>query len=312
MKWGLGESYSNTSVIPERIRAYLDLTKPASSLGVSIAFLFGSLFYFYYYNISGQIGNRLSDIVFATITVALAHGASQALNMAEDAEMDAQTEHKKTRPIPSGLVSVDEARTIAWILILISIWRSYTVSTQFGAMITLTVFLGVFYNLGPIRAKERWISIPWQSVSRGLLMFPVIWSAYGTINKVLPWVLGLFMFFYVFGFQNSADIIDKRVDEEHGIKTLIVMYGVKGVAVIASGCMFMMIAVVTLGVSVGVVPRDLVSMLLIIPFCLFMLYHMVFNPNKIDHRTGNHPAWMWFYGGMMMAVLIPFLTELVT
>jgi len=309
MKWGLGESYSRTSIVPERIRAYIDLTKPASTVGMSVAFLFGSLFFFYYHNNIHGIISNWANVVFATVTVALAHGASQTLNMAEDADMDAKTEHKRNRPIPSGLVSVDEARTLAWILILISLGRAYMVDTQFGMMMTVTIFFGVFYNLGPIRAKERRISIPWQAVSRGLLSFPVVWSAYGNVYSALPWTLGLFMFFYVLGFQNSADIIDREVDASHNIKTFVVMYGVKGVSVIASGSMFMMIAVMSFGISMNIVPRDLSSMLLIIPFCLFMLYHMAVNPHKIDSRTGNHPSWMWYYAGVMLSFVIPFLTE---
>jgi 4-hydroxybenzoate polyprenyltransferase len=240
----------------------------------------------------------------------LAHGASQALNMAEDAEMDRNTPHKQNRPIPSGIITEEEARTLAWIAILAAVGRAYITDTTFGVFVSVLVFFGIFYNLSPIRAKERIISIPWQAASRGLLSFPTIWAAYGNPWQPFPWVLGTFMFFYVLSFQNSADIIDREVDEEYGIKTFVVVLGVKRTMFVALGGTIAMIATLGIGVAYGIVPVELLSMLLIIPFCAWMLWTMWDRPYTIDETTGNHPAWLWFYVGMVLCVVIPFATEL--
>jgi len=311
MKLGLGESYEKVDVLPVKMRGWLDLTKPASSIGVSGAFFLASLFYFYYIGESGLIGDKFTSILYAVLTVGLAHGASQAMNMAEDADIDRLTPHKQDRPIPAGIVTEDEARTLAWFLIMFALARAYLVNNQFGLVMTITIIFGVFYNLSPIRAKERIISIPWQAVSRGLFMFPVVWAAYGDVFSLTPWVLGVFMFFYVLGFQNTADIIDRKVDAEHDISTFVVEFGVPQTNFIASGSTLLMIATIILAVQYSLLAPMFLSMLLIIPFCGVMLYHMIKYPYKLDERTGNHPAWLWYYAGMMLCTVIPLLAAVV-
>jgi len=50
---------------------------------------------------------------------------------------------------------------------MFAVGRAYLVNSTFGVGVSVLVLMGVFYNLAPIRAKERIISIPWQAVSRG-------------------------------------------------------------------------------------------------------------------------------------------------
>lgn len=311
MKYGLGESYDKVDVLPVKLRAWLDLTKPASTVGVMGAAFLASIFYFYYMGSPELIGDNFSTIVFVVVTMGLAHGASQTMNMIEDAHIDAQTEHKQDRPIPSGVVTKEEGRTLAWILILAALGRSYLINGQFGILVTVVIFMGVFYNLGPIRAKKRIISVPWQAVSRGMLSFPMIWAAYGDVFSPTPWVLGLFMFFYVFGFQNSADIIDRHVDAEFGIKTFVVVFGVRNTVIIAFGATMLMMSTLVFGVSLNLIPERLYSMALIIFLCFYMLEEMWRHPHKVSEKTGNHPAWLIFYGGMMMCVALPLATEII-
>lgn len=309
MKLGLGDSYNNVSILTPKARAYADLTKPASSVGAGMAYLIASLFYFFYVGEANLIADNFWNIIYAVLTVTLVHGGSQAMNMAEDAEMDRETPHKQNRPIPAGIVSEEEARTIAWILIVFGIGRAFIVSRAFGLLISILAFMGIFYNLSPIRAKERIISIPWQATSRGFLSFPIVWAAYGDVFEVTPWVLGLFMFFYVFGFQNAADIIDREIDDKYNIKTFVVVYGVDKIPYIAAGSMFMMIGVIVSAVALELLPTRLLGILLILPFCLVMLYHMTVNPYAVDEKTGNHPAWLWMYIGLVLTVFIPFCIE---
>lgn len=309
MKLGLGDSYDKV-FINKKLRAYSDTTKPASTLGVMGVYLMASIFFFYYTGQPESITTDFRDIIYVVVTVGLAHGASQAMNMAEDAEMDMETDHKQNRPIPAGIISEEEARTVAWVLILAAVGRAYLVNSTFGAVMSVLIFMGIFYNLDPIRAKERIISIPWQAVSRGLLSFPAIWAAYGDVWSPTPWVLGLFLFFYVLGFQNTADIIDRHVDEDHGIRTFVVEFGVVQTSYIALGSSLMMVAVILWSVSVGLLPNRLIWALAIMPFCLWMWFQMRYNPHEVSEVTGNHPAWLHFYIGMVLSVSIPMTVEI--
>lgn len=306
VKWGLGESYDKVSILPIKARAYIDLTKPASSIGIGGAYALGSLFFFYFTNQEELILENIRNIIFVIITMVFAHAASQAMNMAEDAYMDRQTPHKQNRPIPSGVVSEEEARMLAWFFMLFALGRAYLVNPTFGGFTTILIIFGIFYNLEPIRAKERIISIPWQAVSRGLLTFPTIWAAYGNPWSSTPWILGLFMFFYVLGFQNSADIIDKDIDEQFGIKTFIVVFGLDKVIMLAKLCIIFMISTITLSIYFEILPLRIIWILSIIPFCILMIYYMDFYSDKVSTKTGNHPAYIYYYLGMilMLGVLL--------
>ena len=310
MKWGLGESYEKVDVLPKKVRAYGDITKPASTLGVGGAYLLASLFYFYYAGVPELIPDNITNIILVVGCVSLAHGASQAMNMAEDAEMDRMTPHKQNRPIPSGIITEEEARSVSWLCTGLALSGSYIINTAFGVMMTILIFFGVFYNLSPLRAKERIISIPWQAASRGLLAFPTIFAAYGDVFAPEAWALGLFMFFYVMGFQNSADIIDRKVDRDYGIKTFVVVFGVRGTVMITVASLALMMAVLGLSIKVGALPERFLWMSLIFPFCAYMSYSMYSNPYTVSDRTGNHPAWLWFYLGMVLTVAIPLVMEI--
>jgi 4-hydroxybenzoate polyprenyltransferase len=308
MKLGLGHSYDDVEYLPEKIRAVIDLSKPASSLGVGFGYLLASIFFHLYYSM--PVLPNLPDMIAVALAIFLAHSASQSLNMAEDAEMDRQTPHKQNRPIPSGVVSEDEARTVSWITAGLALALGFLVSWNFGMVLLLLLFFGIFYNLDPIRAKERIISIPWQAASRGLLSFPAVWAAYGDIWEIEPWVLGLFMFWYVMSYQNSADIADRYVDEEHGISTFVVMFGVRGTGYIAVGGTIMMTLTLVASIYAGLIPERFIYMLGILPLCILMLYYMIFRTEDISNTTGNSHAWMLYYITLVVSVFIPLLVEI--
>lgn len=312
MKLGLGHSYDDVQFLNKKVRGWIDLTKPASSVGIGLGYFVGSLYFFAYTNPSGWIdavGSNLFNIMFVSATMFLAHSASQALNMAEDADMDRETPHKQNRPIPSGIVTEDEARMIAWILSGLAIWRALWVDKIFAGFVLVLLFFGIFYNLDPIRAKERIISVPWQAASRGLLTFPTIWAAYGNPWKPLPWALGVFLFFYVLGFQNSADFIDKPIDEEYGIQTFVVAFGIDGVIKIAYISVIAMFLSILLFIQLNVYPENLIILISFIPLCLLMIHYMKNKPDAVSETTGNHPSWLWYYAGMVLAVTLPLIAE---
>lgn len=309
MKWGLGEPYDKVTVLSKKSRAYLDLTKPASSLGVAGAFLMASLLYYYYAGQINLIQEEIWKLVYVVVTVALAHGASQAMNMAEDAEMDRNTPHKQNRPIPAGIVTEEEARTLAWFLMIFALGRAYTVNYRFGVMISILVFFGIFYNLSPIRAKERLVSIPWQAVSRGFLMFPTVWAAHGSLLDPTPWVLGVFMFLYVLGFQSTADLVDAPVDEEYGIQTFVVAYGIDKTVQIGAISLFAMLLTLMVGYALELLPATFLASGVIVPLCGFMIYSMETKTDLVSPKTGNHPSWLWYYAGMVLVVAAPLAAE---
>lgn len=307
MKLGLGEPYDKVEYLPEKIRAYIDLTKPASSVGVGLGYFIASLFYFAY---AGE-PIELFTIVYVSLTMFLAHSASQALNMSEDAEMDSHTPHKQNRPIPSGVVNVDEARALATILAVFALGRGFMVNWSFGTFVALLLFMGIFYSLDPLRVKETILCIPWQAISRGLFLFPAVWAAYGNPWAPEAWALGFFLFLYVLAFQNSADIVDREVDERFNIKTWVVVHGVRRVVKFALILTVLMAAWVISMVYLSILPIRILWVLGVIPFCLYMIWQMWEYPYKVSGKTGNHVAWLYFYTGLVLIIFIPLAVEVV-
>lgn len=310
VKRGLGDSYDKVKYLPLKLRGYIDLTKPASSVAVGTGYLLASLFYYFHTEQSGLILQQPTKILAVSLSIFLIHSASQSLNMAEDAEMDRETPHKQDRPIPSGIVTEDEARTVTWFCSGWGVSLAFMVNVTFGILSIILLLFGVFYNLDPIRAKERIISIPWQAASRGLLSFPTVWAAYGDPLDPLAWTLGLFMFFYVMAFQNSADILDKEVDEEHGIQTFVVAFGLDGTLRIALVCTGAMMATLSGGYFLKIVPTHLLTMVGILPLCLYMLHFMDVHRDSVSDISGNSPMWGVYYLGMVLCVSIPLVSSI--
>ena len=86
---------------------------------------------------------------FAIIAIAIGAGASGALNMWWDADIDAQMTRTQTRPIPSGRVTADEALTFGMILSVGSVLTLGVIVNWVAAgLLALTIaFYVVVYSM---------------------------------------------------------------------------------------------------------------------------------------------------------------------
>jgi 4-hydroxybenzoate polyprenyltransferase len=306
VKLGLGDSYEKT-IIPQKIRAYVDITKPASSLGVMFTIPFAAIIY-------GDITHgdgvafllaEWQDVLYASVTALLLHGGSQALNMAEDAYIDKQTDHKQNRPIPSGVITEEEARSLAWIFIFVGTARAFTISNQFGIFAIVLAFLGVFYNLDPIRAKKHlWVNLFWQAVSRGLVVFPAAFAIWGDGYNPTAWGMGLIGFLLVLSLQNSADLPDMEMDGEYGIITPAVYHGPKTLVIIMAVIASIMFLVLTALIQTNVIPNFWSIYLLIIPIAgsLIQLWK---DPTGTSDMSGQSTVWYVYYGSLASLYILP-------
>jgi len=306
VKLGLGQSYEKT-VIPQKIRAYADITKPASSFGVMFTIPFAAIIYGDMTHGDGIMFllQNWTDVLYASVTALLLHGGSQALNMAEDAYIDKQTDHKQNRPIPSGVISEEEARSLAWIFIFIGVARAFTISNQFGIFAIILAFLGVFYNLDPIRAKKHlWFNLVWQAASRGLILFPAAFAIWDAGFTLLPWSMGVIAFFLVLSLQNSADLPDMEMDEEYGIITPAVYHGPKDLIKIMAGLCMIMFGLVALFIEFDLIPNFWSLYILAIPITA-SLTQLWRNPTDISDVSGQSTVWYVYYGSLASLYILP-------
>lgn len=306
VKLGLGDSYDKT-IIPQKMRAYADITKPASSFGVMFTIPFAAIIYGELIHGAGLAfaQQNAMDILYASVTMLLLHGSSQAMNMAEDAHIDRQTDHKQNRPIPAGIISEEEARSLAWIFMFLGVARAFTITTQFGIFAVALALLGIFYNLDPIRAKKHlWLNLVWQAASRGLLLYPAAFAIWGAGFTVTPWGMGIVAFLLVLSLQNSADLPDMEMDEKYDIITPAVYHGpqvlIEIMALIA-GAMFGVLAIF---IHFNVIPFFWSLALLAIPITgsLFKLWK---NPEATSDISGQSTVWYVYYGSLAGLYILP-------
>jgi 4-hydroxybenzoate polyprenyltransferase len=311
VKLSLGDSYENT-VIPEKIRAYGDITKPASSIGVMAAIPFATIIYGELYTSSGAtfLLENLWTVVYASVTIMLLHGGSQALNMAEDAEADRQTDHKQNRPIPAGVISEEEARSLAWIFISVGLARAFTITSSFGIFALVLAFNGVFYNLDPIRAKERlWVNVAWQASSRGLLLYPASFAVWGDPLNIVAWSMGALSFMLVLSMQQTADFNDAEVDKKFGIVTPAVYHDFNKLIGIMAGIVIAMFISMVSMVRLSMIPNFWSLFILVVPIA-WSLYYLWDKPGGVSNVSGQSPTWYIFYICLASMYILP-ATQLV-
>jgi len=306
VKKGLGDSYENT-VIMEQLRGIVDLTKPASSLGITLAVPFAAVIYA---SLSGLdqlafLRQNFLDIVYASVTLFLIHGGSQALNHAEDAEMDKQTDHKDTRPIPAGVLTEEDSRAIAWMFIMAGVARAFTTTLQFGVFASVLALFGVFYNLEPIRAKKiLWVNIIWQATSRGLLLYPAAFSIWDAGLNPFAWAMGSVSFLLVLSMQQTADFSDVEIDERFGIITPAVHYGLRDLVKIMAAIAGAMFLLYTAFIALDIIPNMYSVYLLMVPigYSLISLWR---DPKAVYAISGNNFSWYIFYFSLASMYILP-------
>ena len=97
----------------------------------------------------------------AILCIAVGAGASAALNMWYDADIDAEMSRTKTRPVPRGSVKAGTALTFGFLLSVISVWALYhTTNAVAAGLLAFTIFFyAVIYTMWLKRSTPQNIVI---------------------------------------------------------------------------------------------------------------------------------------------------------
>lgn len=165
-------------------------------------------------------------------------GFSQSINDYFDRDIDAINE--PTRPIPAGLVSLNQARlnfsVVAALAVLISIllaWLSGKNSEAIVGMTVVGLVLGALYSVPPIAFKRNGLAGP---ISVGFGYNLLTWMLGNLIFSSFSWeifVLALVSASIAAGLLVLNDVKSVEGDYSLGIKTLPVLYGMHGALTIA-------------------------------------------------------------------------------
>ena len=209
------DSYKKVSFSP-KVRAVVDLLRPFTLLAPLIGGLSAALMalaidplpkYAGRFIVEGAfIGPEFSwsypfmfwqfpllELITGVSALMLVNAGSNILNQVYDFKIDKI--NKSYRPIPSKIITMNEARTIAWVVYLITLWRAAAVgSGAFLFLILVVMLITIFYSIPPVQFKKRlFISNITIAFARGMLGFVAGWCIFGDPFNPTPWLIGMVM-----------------------------------------------------------------------------------------------------------------------
>jgi len=283
---GIKKAYPRLREKFGRLVGYVQLVRPFTLAAPLLAGIFGVL------TPASIDFQTFLTAVYVGTTLALAQGAGQCLNQYADVELDRIV--KPYRPLPSGLISTEEALGLAWLLAIFSAARAFTISTFFGLIVLTLLFFAVFYSLAPFspRRVHPLINTGWMAISRGFLPMYAVWSVFG--NMETAWQYSILAFLWVMGMQATKDIGDVQGDRMFGIKTIPASYGINGLKVLMVSCSILY--------SVLAIYFRTYIMLLLIPLAALSLLSL-----KRKTITENTLSWTCFYSGLALIYVLMFV-----
>jgi len=289
-EYGIKKGYPKLRKHFGKLVGYLQLCRAFTLVAPILAGVFGVLT-----PVKNITFSSITTAVFVGVTLALAQACGQSLNQYADADLDKLA--KPYRPIPSGLITREEALGLGWLLALFALGRAFTISDFFGLIVIALLFFAVFYSLSPFspRKVNPLLNTSWMAISRGLLPVLAVWSVFGALS-VSAWNYSILAFLWVFGFQATKDVGDAEVDRQFHIKTIPNTWGTMGL-------------LATMGIS-----SLMFSIYAIISGAYIMLTLLIFaviamlTVKKQAILTENTISWMCFYLGLGFFYIIMFLT----
>jgi 4-hydroxybenzoate polyprenyltransferase len=288
-------------VIPKKLRGYIELIRPFTLLAPFVGGVSGALIACSF----NQFANfSLLTLIYGAVTLVMVNAASNALNQVADVEIDKI--NKPYRPIPAGIVSTDEAMTIALILYLVALLRAALVNLYFGMFVCAIMIITVFYSIPPVKLKRRvWIANISIASTRGLFGFVAAWCIFGSPFNPTPWLIGTIIAIYLLGAITTKDFTDIEGDKMYNVKTLPVVYGTQKSIVMSAPFFVVPFVLIPLGAwSNFLKPTAMYLSILVIwgTYIVFLLCHVAERP---DRYFENSPVWKHMYL-MLMALQVGF------
>jgi len=275
-----------------KIKGYIDLLRPFTLLApliVSMCVMFASLVYTG--NNDFSYPTSLFVIIAASFSLALLNGASNALNQSTDIQEDRIS--KPYRPIPKGVITQQNATTIALILYVIAFLLSLIVHLLFSLFILLIAFFSITYSITPRMKQFLFFNQLWVALPRGLLGILASWSVFGDPFQKVPLAIGGIAALFLFGGTTTKDLLDAEADKKTGIHTLINVLGVKKTALIAFLCMASAFLIIVPMVFFGVLELYLLPLLLLVILAFFIAWLMIHDHR--NERYENTASWRLMY-----------------
>lgn len=288
-KYGIRKGYPLLRKYFGRFTAYIQLCRPFTLLAPLIAGILGVLA-----PIESITFWHITTAIYVGLTLAFAQACGQCINQYADAKLDGLI--KKYRPIPSGLISREEALGTGWIFALFAIGRAFTISGFLGIITIILIFFAVFYSLAPFSPRKihPLLNVGWMGISRGFIPVCAVLSINGDLN--IAGQYGILAFVWVMSFQATKDVVDSEGDRRMGIRTIINTYNANGLTtlMIAGSCFYAFFCIFF---------ELYVMMLLLVVAAITILLR-----NKTLSFAENNVGWLGFYSGLAVFYILLFVS----
>lgn len=247
----------------------------------------------------------LLELLAGVSALMLVNAGSNILNQVYDFRIDKI--NKPYRPITAKIITLNEARTLAWVVYLVTLWRAAAVgSGAFLFLILIIMLITIFYSIPPIRFKKRlFISNITIAFARGMLGFVAGWCIFGDPFNSTPWLIGLVMGIYLIGAVTTKDFTDMKGDRKFGMRTLPIVFGKQKAIAISAPFFVSPFILIPLGIWRGhLIEESMILTALIIwgIYIILLLYKFGDVPDK---KFENTTVWIHMYL-MLMAVQLGF------
>ncbi len=310
------DSWEKTQYVPVKFRGLVQMLRPFTLLAPFFGGTFGALFAL---AVNGElyppylqsefpfIGWRLDLITlfWGVATLMLLNAGSNTLNQITDLDIDKI--NKPYRPIPSGIVTVFEAKIAAVILYLLAMWRAIWVNLYFAMFVAILIIITILYSVEPIRFKKRLfvnnISI---AIPRGMLGFVAAFCIFGEPFNPTPWIVGAIMALYLVGATTTKDFTDVAGDLKFGCRTLPAVFGKKKATLMSIPFFVLPFFIIPVAFIFGFLNGySLFLFLIFVAWGTYIVQLLLNAADQYDMKFENSPAWRHMYM-MLMAMQISF------
>lgn len=304
-KLTMKQPYRRKRFFSEHIRGYIDLLRPFTLMApfiVSMSVMVASLIY----TNASIPQNWWQTVGNASFTIAIVNAASNALNQAADKEGDKIS--KPYRPVPRGIISADEAQSLAYLLYLFALLRAVIINQWFGFFVFLIMIFTVVYSLPPRTKRFLLLNQIWIAIPRGMLGILAGWSVFGNPWEPLPLMIGGLATLYLIGGMTTKDIVDEKADRLVGVHTLVNMFGVRRAAIISFPFLIAPFVLIPLLIDKGFLEVYLWPLTLLMIGSL-LIFYLMFRGDEESQTLENIHAWSVMYAVYMFYALgFAFLT----
>jgi 4-hydroxybenzoate polyprenyltransferase len=249
----------------------------------------------------------LTASILGSLMAATLNAGNNALNQIYDLQIDRV--NKPKRPLPSGRLTIAEARWFAAISYALALVLAWLVAPRGRHeciwLVLIAVICTLAYSVPPLRTKRLGI---WANVTiaipRGTLLKVAGWSSVKTIAGVEPWYIGAIFGLFLLGATTTKDFADMEGDRRGGCRTLPIQFGVRRAAWMISPSFVIPFMMIPLGARIGVLTGNfrLLQLLgaIMTAYGIYVCYLMLRRPEELAVEE-NHVSWAHMYRMMFVA-----------